>query len=136
MLKNKSFQHLLWIFSGKTITVFNLLLFSAIFFMYSCEEVTLEPIEITDDITFNEDIVPILNSCSATSCHGGNVSPNLSEGVAYENLSSGGYLSFPEGAPEESDLYKKLTSGSHYSRTNPEEKQIILKWISEGAQNN
>ena len=101
-------------------------------FIASCEKYTIPAPEVPEGISFTEDDIPIFeNSC--VGCHSGGIPPELTSGVAYEELVDGGYVDTSD--PESSELYLTLT-GSHSSRATEEEKLLILQWIREGALNN
>ncbi len=84
-------------------------------------------------MSFSGDIQPIFDA-SCTSCHSGGPSPNLSPGLAYDEIIDGGYVEGPENACE-SVLYQ-VFSGSHSGRATEEEILKILGWIQAEAQDN
>jgi len=77
------------------------------------------------------DIQPIFTS--SCSCHGPGQAPDLREGFSHQALTSGGYVNLPA---ESSELYTKITTGSHISRSTDAEKLKILYWIEQGAEDN
>lgn len=105
-----------------------LLLIAAI---VSCEKVTLEQPEFNETVSFQEDIIPIFESKCVT-CHDGTTDPDLRSENAYQELTSDGFVNIQN--PEESELYTTLR-GSHDARATELEKQKILAWIKQGAEN-
>jgi hypothetical protein len=100
----------------------------------SCEKYAyeVETIDPEEPVLFQTQIQPIFtNNCVV--CHKGTRNPDLREGNSYADLSGGGYVTLPA---ESSRLYTKITGGSHVSYTIDTEKQLILAWIKQGAQNN
>ncbi|MBI5917003.1 MAG: hypothetical protein HY842_16655 [Bacteroidetes bacterium] len=95
---------------------------------------------ITGDVSFADDVLPILNeSCATSGCHvSGAQAPDLSAGNAFNALSNGGYLDVSN--PESSVLYEwvsgKRTPAMPISGADPTISATILAWISQGAQNN
>lgn len=89
-----------------------------------------------EDVSFSGDIEPFFkDKCNA--CHGGNTSPNLSKGWAYDELTEGGHVDVD--FPCESSLYLVVSGnhGSHISVNVTDEQQAMIRgWIQEGAQNN
>jgi hypothetical protein len=128
----------------KLITAITLL--GVIFIMQSCSKNTTVYIdnsaEITTDVFFAKDIVPVFSSkCSMSGCHntGGHI-PDLSADKAYNALSNGNYLD--KGTPANSSLYlwltgKKSTAMPVGGPANPSNiNQLVLAWIKQGAKNN
>lgn len=98
------------------------------------------PEETVTEISFASDIIPILNqSCNMSGCHGaGGIPPVLSEGQAYNNLIANGMVDTANA--EASVLYVRMNSMS--SPMPPAGKiaqnkiDLVLTWISQGANNN
>lgn len=107
-------------------------LFTLAAIVFSCEKVTLEPPEVTEEVSFQEDIIPVFES-KCVACHNGSLEPDLQPENAYESLTSNGYVNTQD--PESSELYTIL-QGSHDARATELEKQTILAWIRQGADNN
>ena len=105
-----------------------------LFFIGSCEKVTLEPEEFNfnDPVSFEQDIIAIFDSKCIT-CHNGSRDPDLRSENAYQSLVSEGLVN--RTAPEQSELYKKLL-GTHDARATEIEKNTILAWIKQGALEN
>ena len=105
-------------------------------FLNFCEKVVFEPVEIVipdvDTLCFNNHIQPIFTA-KCVNCHGGIYPPNLSEGVAYNELIDGGYIEHDTTIAETSLIYTKLLTSPHDSRATLEEKQLILVWLKKGA---
>ena len=104
---------------------------------YSFRVETLPPVDTTGTdttnyVSFSTEVQPIFNS-SCISCHKGSRNPDLREGNSYAALTSGGYVTLPAA---DSKLYKKITSSSHASMTNQDQKSTIYLWIGQGAKNN
>ena len=100
----------------------------------SCEKYVYE-VETVDPqvpVLFQTEIQPIFsNNCIV--CHKGSRNPDLRAGISYASLTTGGYVNLPAVT---SRLYSQVVSGSHTSFTIDTEKQLILNWIAQGAQNN
>jgi hypothetical protein len=96
--------------------------------------------EITTPVSFNSDIVAILNnSCNTSGCHtAGGIKPDLSAANAYAALANGGYID--AGNPANSLLYLWMTGKKGVpmpvSGVNKEYNALILAWIKQGALNN
>ena len=98
---------------------------------YSCEKVILEPEEFNETVSFQDDIIPIFND-KCVACHNGGRAPDLRPDQAFDALTSNGYVNTQD--PEMSELYTILFE-SHSTRATPLEKQKILAWIKQGANN-
>jgi hypothetical protein len=100
----------------------------------SCEKYSWIPEKINPDETihFQTQIQPIFNK-SCVSCHGPYNTPDLRDGYSYESLTTNGLVNQPG---ESSELYLKMTSSSHASRSTDVDKQLVLNWINQGALNN
>ena len=117
---------------------------TAVFFAPGCYKGTTvdlsSDLEITRDVNFAADIVPIFEkSCSLSGCHNaGGIAPNLSSDNAFNSLSNGGYIDIAN--PENSRLYGfvsgRLTPVMPVSGVDPTISAMILAWIKQGAQNN
>ena len=110
------------------------IIFAGVVLLYSCEQYGYEQevINPVDTVHFSTQIQPIFtNNCIG--CHNGSRNPDLREGNSYASLRTGGYVDQPA---ETSRLYRQITSASHFSRTLPAEKQLILIWIQQGALKN
>jgi hypothetical protein len=95
-------------------------------------------VEIPDTVTlsFTDDIVPIFEAnCNAGNCHGGFWAPDLRPSVAYNELTTGGYIDVD--TPEDSELYIKISPGQSMAQyVTAEERALILEWINQGAEDN
>lgn len=95
--------------------------------------------EITREVSFANDIIPIFNSsCNSSSCHSsGGKPPYLNDTKAYNSLINGGYVNTD--LPESSELYLWMTgergSPMPTSGINKDYNALILAWIKQGAQN-
>lgn len=100
----------------------------------ACEKYSylLETVDPEEPVLFQTQIQPIFTGNCIT-CHKGVRSPDLRDGFSYGSLTEGKYVTLPAA---ESKLYKKIISGSHSAFTLDAEKQLILIWIEQGAQNN
>lgn len=85
-----------------------------------------------ETVLFQTQIQPIFSAICIT-CHKGTRNPDLRDGRSYASLTTGGYVNLPA---ETSRLYEQINSSSHASFTTPAQKQLILFWIQQGAQNN
>jgi len=102
----------------------------AVFLLNSCEQYTITFPEVGYE-SFTASVQPVFTADCA-GCHGGGLSPNLSDGSAYVSLTTGNYLDLDN--PEESPLIQKL-NGSHKGYTTAPNVELILTWIQEGAPN-
>jgi hypothetical protein len=106
--------------------------------MQSCqyEYIMFEEVDIPEEVSFANDIVPIFErGCNTNLCHGGNADPDLRPDNAYNSLINGGYVNVD--SPEESSIYTTLLPGGSMEQyAEPGEKDFILAWIEQGAKNN
>lgn len=113
-----------------------LLVFLTSLCFVSCEYDTIEVDKVVippdQEISFKADIVPIFTS-NCISCHDGGINPDLRANNAFDALTNGGYINVD--VPASSELYEKLL-GNHSDRATPTEKQLILEWITRGANDN
>lgn len=106
---------------------------------YYDETVIIEEEE-TREISFSQDIIPILNaSCNASGCHNlGGTPPVLTADKAYNELQNGNYLNLS--SPADSELYQWLTGKRTLpmplSGSDPQINSVVLAWIKQGAPNN
>jgi hypothetical protein len=126
-------------FSVRILLVAGLLIVASAMF-YSCESYSFDPPEVDpeEEFFFAEDIVPIFTA-KCVGCHGGGINPDLRAANAYASLVTDAvpatkYVN--TGTPAESKIYTKLFSGSHATIASDIDKQMILKWIQDGALNN
>lgn len=114
-----------------------LLVFLTMFCFVCCEYDIIEEEQIVippnQEVSFDQDIIPIFTA-NCTSCHDGGIDPDLRSDNAYTALVNGGYLDTDN--PSNSELYKVLLEGSHQTRASATEKELILEWITRGANNN
>jgi hypothetical protein len=102
-----------------------------VFFLASCQWLTVEPVEIdVDVVSFATDIEPVLTSKCAT-CHT-STKPVLSGGNAYNSLVNGSFVNTVD--PPSSIIVVKTNTG--HGGLTPTEKALLLAWIEQGAQNN
>lgn len=96
--------------------------------------------EITRDVSFANDIIPIFNSsCNSSGCHNsGGKAPELIGSKAYNSLINGGYIN--TGLPESSELYLWMNGEKGTpmptSGINSDYNALVLAWIKQGALNN
>ncbi len=130
-------------FAMKKITIF-LFAVLGILAWQSCSYDWIEPEKpvVPTVVSFKDNIQPIFDA-DCISCHKtGGEAPDLSFGVAYNDLWSAGMID--TAAPANSVLYKKVEpqSGTTVAGsmnkyiTNPNDPALILQWIEEGAKNN
>jgi len=107
---------------------------------YYDEVIDLAPLPPGTEVSFANDIQPILTQ-SCTACHGGTIEPDLREGTAFASL-----MDLPEGSivpgdAEGSELFEMLNGGGD----NPmppggsipaAQINLIRSWIDNGALNN
>lgn len=116
-----------------------ILLFGSVTLLFSCENAQLPVPDNTlpTNVSFTSQVIPIFNkSCNTSGCHSaGGIPPDLSEGNAYNSVTLGGMLNLT--TPDQSTIYKRIIKDMPPGGLIPqEEKNIILGWITEGAQNN
>jgi hypothetical protein len=115
-------------------------LIAALLLFTSCEYEFIVPEEIVlpEEVSFMDDIIPIFdNSCNTTGCHtAGHFAVDLTPDNAFQDIFAKNMVDLDN--PEDSPLYAKLVEvgGTHDGRSTPEQQQLILKWIQQGAQNN
>jgi len=104
----------------------------------SCTDYVIKPAKVVvpDSVKFNANIIPIFTaSCAKPGCHaiGGHV-PDLTPANAYTSLIYYGYVNTDY--PDQSILYQKITTGSMKGNATDQDRELILKWIQQGALNN
>ena len=90
-----------------------------------------------DPISFASKIAPIFSTGDkCTSCHkpGGLGSPDFSNPATVFSKIVPDLVNLT--SPENSIIYTKASSGSHYEKVSATQAQLILIWITEGAQDN
>jgi hypothetical protein len=104
--------------------------------LVGCEKYVIESKEINpaDPRSFKDEILPIFAKYNCTGCHAGSISPDLRAENAYASLKSGGLVIGTP--PESAKLYKKFSPTHSGITMLDEEKQYILYWITQGAQDN
>lgn len=104
----------------------------------SCTDYVIKPAKVVvpDSVKFNANIIPIFNaSCNKPGCHAtGGHAPDLSPANAYTSLIYFGYVDTD--TPENSIIYQKITTGSMKGNATDQDRELILKWIQQGALNN
>lgn len=100
------------------------------------DEIPPPKIEIPDTtISFSLNIIPIFeSSCAISGCHDGTWKPNLEANVAYDELTTKGYIN--TSSPANSELYTKIDGGSMQQYATDQDRALILQWITEGAEDN
>jgi hypothetical protein len=116
------------------VLVVAILIFSTGAFV-ACEKYVYDKpkIDQTIPVSFQTEVVPIFTS-NCISCHGGTRNPDLRANKAYESLTTGGYISTSN--PESSVIYQKIVSGHNSNGVSDTDKQKLLAWITQGAENN
>lgn len=105
-------------------------------------DAVLEPLtpEITDEVSFANDIIPIFNkSCNTSGCHNtGGIKPDLTASKAFNALTTGNYINAT--SPEDSELYQwirgKRSTPMPLSGPDASINAAVLAWIKQGAKNN
>lgn len=96
--------------------------------------------EVTGDVSFSADILPIFDKdCNTSGCHNtGGQKPDLTSTNAYSALTNGGYLN--TASPEESELYLWMKGLRAIpmppSGAKPVDNAKVLAWIQQGALEN
>ena len=128
--------------SNRKINLGCIFMTSLFIFVWSCEyDAVLPELPPTDEISFQQHIIPIFNEgCNSSGCHSGidDFPPDLSPGRAYDALFAGNYIDTL--TPESSLLYQWMLGNEGAAMpptgTDPVYNGTILKWIEEGARNN
>lgn len=96
-----------------------------------------EPPEIREDVSFNDEIIPIFEArCNSAGCHNGAIPPDLRREVAYNEIIDGGYVT-DTSAAENNVFFQKIdVGGSMYIYATDQDRIDIKIWIEEGALNN
>jgi hypothetical protein len=126
----------------KTTFCFTLMLTSFAFFIGCAYDAVLPEQPPKDEVSFNDFIVPnVFNpGCNTAGCHSGpaDFQPDLTPANAYSSLLEGNYVDTLN--PENSVLYQWMLGNEGAamppSGTDAFYNASILKWISEGAQDN
>lgn len=73
---------------------------------YNDSFLAINEVEISDQVSFNNDIIPIFNKdCNTSGCHNtGGQKPDLSPSRAYLSLTNGNYIDKEN--PENSEIYQ------------------------------
>ena len=111
----------------------------------NCEYNFIVPIEVppidpgdSTEVSFSEEIIPIFNDGNyCTSCHGGDVAPDLTPDNAYTSINTPKYIN--RETPEERLIYTYThpdTDTHQRKKYNAAQAAKILRWIEEGALNN
>ena len=122
------------IFGGLFVSLIGILILA------SCAKDTVVPVQSNINpnlkISFKDTIQPIFTtSCAVAGCHSGSVNPNLLAGQAYSSLASGNYIN--TGAPTQSLIYTVMAPGGLMSNhCTPDQADLVLAWIKQGALNN
>ena len=103
----------------------------------SCTYYTNEYNPVPDNVSFNNDIIPIFDrSCNMGGCHSsGGILPDLTPEAAYLNITLLGYVEEGQTA-EESIFYQAIDGGSMQDYASDEDRAYIKKWIDDGAEDN
>ncbi len=112
-----------------------------VFILSACKKEYVQPKEITENVSFSNDIVPIFSD-HCVSCHvSGGLFTGLilSSDVAYNQLFTAGtnapYINLSN--PTSSSLYvKMITNMPPTGLLSSDKTEMILKWIEQGAENN
>jgi hypothetical protein len=107
---------------------------------YKSSTVFLGPAEVTKDVSFATDLLPIFETrCALSGCHnaGGQV-PTLTPSRAYDALLEEDLINFE--TPESSELYDwltgKLQPAMPFGGSDPDINALVLAWLKQGAKNN
>lgn len=117
-----------------------ILVLLAILFMLggqSCEWQKLEPVDVgslPETVSFSTHVQSIFTA-NCTKCHNGTTPPNLMLDESYIELTGGGYIKTDN--PEQSKIYKAINTGGSMSQYASDlDRAMILKWITQGAEEN
>jgi hypothetical protein len=97
-----------------------------------------EPINPTTPVSFATQILPIFSTDGCTGCHKpGGQSPDYTAANAYASIISNNVVN--TATPESSPLFTvpdPSTSGHAWDKYTDQQAQLVLLWITQGAQNN
>lgn len=124
----------------KRLLIYGGTLFFLVFGLSSCyRDVILPTVETTQPpkfVSFSNDLQPIFNSnCALSGCHVvGSQTPYLVQGMAYQDLISGGFVNTV--IPTQSTIYLEINGDMEVHIPSATERQQIYDWIRNGAPNN
>lgn len=106
---------------------------------YYDRELDQDPSGIPANVSFSNDVVPVLNkNCAGSGCHdaGPTHKPSLVADKAYSDLVAGGYLS--QTIPSSGKLYQEIAEGNMPpgQPMSTKDANLIIGWLNEGAKNN
>ncbi len=126
--------------------ILSLLLVAVIMsFLASCEyefikpEPPPPPPEPTDTVSFSQEVQPIFESNSCTSCHkpGGAAGLDLTIPDAYNSIISNGLVDTADPASSKIYTFPHPATGDHnYKYASEAEANTVFYWIEQGAHNN
>ncbi len=91
--------------------------------------------QVPDIVSYSQDMQPFFDAKCASCHNGGGIPLDLSPGVSYDALITGGYVDIA--APASSLLYTKIAPGGSMEQySSSSETAMTLKWIEQGAENN
>ena len=102
----------------------------------SCEKEYIIYGGVPDTVSHANDMQPFYNA-QCVNCHytGASAPLDLTEGNSYDNIINGGYVDLNN--PDQSLLYTKINDGgSMAAYANPQQREMTLKWIEQGANDN
>lgn len=113
-----------------------------VLFTTSCyyDEVLPVTIEVTEDVSFSADIIPVFDAnCSISGCHStGGEEPDLTATNAFSQLNEHNLIN--TGNPEASELYQWMIGNEDLvmppSGSNATNNALVLAWIKQGALDN
>jgi hypothetical protein len=123
---------------GISLLVFLIILMGIWSCTYDIKEMTA--VEIPDSVSFKNNIIPFFEAdCAKSGCHvTGSLPPDLTAENAYVSLTVYGYVELDTSKAEESIIYKKITNGGSMEKyvNDPNQSELLLKWIKQGSKNN
>jgi hypothetical protein len=132
-LKENNSNHRTW----HSFPVFLIILLAIWSCTYDIKE--MAAVEIPDSVSFKTNIIPFFEAdCAKSGCHvTGGLPPDLSADNAYVSLTVYGYVEMDTSKAEQSIIYQKITVGSMEKYVDdPNQAELLLKWIKQGSKNN
>mgnify|MGYP006274091993 CR=1 FL=1 len=120
----------------RNISVFIIGLASALL-IFGCEYTAFEAEElpeVSEDVSFAEDVEPIFDAAGCTDCHNGGQSPDLTTGNAYNSLTSN--PDYVDLSSDDNIYTVAAPENSHFKNYTSEQAALVKAWLEQGAPNN
>lgn len=110
---------------------------SAVLLLWGCEYTAFEAEElpeVSEEVSFTEDVEPIFTDAGCTDCHNGGQSPDLTTGNAYNSLT--GNAEYIDLNSDDNIYNVAAPENSHYKNYTAEQAALVQAWLEQGAPNN